>query len=116
MRANAAGYTPTPTPQGAQINAAVTPEDNGRAGVSTVRFWVGLLLLYLVWDWVVLRTKAKDIVNPGNIRTNVYNLFFIGIAAVIFINGFKVLLVKVAAWEIPGVSWVAERLLPLFQL
>lgn len=86
-------------------------------GATTLGFWVGLAILYILWDYVVLRnTKIKEIVNPGNIRANLYNIVLIGMSAVIFINGFKVFLVKVAAWELPGVSWLAKKLLPLFQL
>lgn len=86
------------------------------AGI-TLHFWLALAALYLVWDYFAVgNKKIREAVEPGNIRTNLYNLFAVGIAAVIFINGMKVLLVKVAAWEIPGLSWLAKKLVPLFQL
>ena len=60
--------------------------------------------------------RVSEVVEGHNIRTNLYNLVWVGIAAVIFLNGFKVLLVKLAAWNIPGVSWLAGQLVPLFQV
>lgn len=95
----------------------IPQEEKYGDGIKTLGFWIGLVILYIIWDFVVLgNKKIKDVIEPGNIRTNLYNLFMIGIAAVIFINGFKVVLVKVAAWEIPLFSWLANKLLPLFQL
>lgn len=86
-------------------------------GTLTLGFWVILLAAYVVWDLVVIRnTKLMDVVNPGNIRANLYNIFIIGLGAVVFINGMKVILVKVGALEWPVVSWIAKQFLPLFQL
>ena len=86
-------------------------------GTSVLYFWIGLAILYFIWDYFVLRNKRlKDTVSPENIRTNLYNLTVIGTAAVIFINGMKVLLVKLSTFEIPGITWIVRRLLPLFQL
>ena len=80
-------------------------------------FWLGLGVLYLVWDYFVLKNKKlNEVIEPANIRANLYNIVFIGFAAVIFVNGAKVLLVKVAALNIPGVSKLCQRLIPLFQL
>lgn len=88
-----------------------------KGGVSSLAFWLTLGLLYILWDFIVLRnTKINEIVKPSNIRANLYNIVLIGTASVIFINGFKVLLVKVGALKIPLVSTLADRLLPLFQL
>ena len=108
------GHKPSNRPvETIEQNAEVKPEN----GTSTLGFWLGLGILYILWDFVVLgNKKIKETINPGNIRTNLYNIILIGVAAVIFINGFKVLLVKLGALEIPGVSWLAKKLLPLFQL
>ena len=105
-----------PTPINNTINEVAAPIRAEIEGATTLGFWAGLIILYLIWDMVVLKTKAVKVVEPANIRTNLYNLFMIGIASVIFINGFKVVLVKLAAWNIPGLSWLSEKLLPLFQL
>jgi len=116
MRAHAVAPQPANKvphdPPVAQRNNAI----NDARPVTTLGFWVALLILYFLWDVIVLRSRLRDTVEPGNIRTNLYNIFMIGMAAVIFINGMKVLLVKVAAWHIPGVSWLAAKLVPLFQL
>lgn len=88
-----------------------------KAKKNAVWFWLGLGVLYLIWDYFVLKNKkVSEIVEPANIRTNLYNIVFIGFAAVIFINGMKVLLVKLAALKIPGISRLCQMLLPLFQL
>ena len=88
-----------------------------KGGISTLAFWLSLGLLYVIWDFIVLRnTKINEIVKPSNIRANLYNIVLIGTASVIFINGFKVFLVKVGALKIPLISPLADRLLPLFQL
>ena len=82
-----------------------------------VWFWLGLGVLYLIWDYFVLKNKKlNDVIEPANIRANLYNIVFIGFAAVIFVNGMKVLLVKLAAMNIPGISKLCQRLIPLFQL
>ncbi|MBT9145238.1 MAG: hypothetical protein DDT42_01108 [candidate division WS2 bacterium] len=83
----------------------------------TLGLWGGLLVIYIIWDFIVLGNKnLKEALSPGNIRANLYNLIVIGIASVIFINIVKVLVVKLAAWNIPGVSWLAEEITPLFEL
>ena len=84
---------------------------------SIIGIWTALLILYFAWDYFVLKNKKIDEnLDPANIRANLYNMTFIGLAAVLFINGFKVLLVKVGSFEIPIISKLAKRLLPLFQL
>lgn len=115
MRGNAADAGLALAPEPLESGAINQVKDNG--GYLTLGFWLTLLAIYLFWDVVVTRNRnLTEVIDAGNIRTNLYNLFFIGFAAVIFVNGFKVLLVKIAAWNIPGVSWVAEQILPFFQL
>lgn len=98
----------------------ITSEEVGEDQISrenAIWFWLGLGILYVVWDYFVLKQKTlADVIQPSNIRTNLYNIFFIGFAAIIFINGFKVLLVKMASFNIPILSKLSSRLLPLFQL
>lgn len=86
-------------------------------GTATLIFWLTLAGIYLFWDYFAIKNKTvSKIIEPANIRTNIYNLFVIGFAAVIFINGFKVILSKVGELNIPGVSWIARKIFPLFQL
>lgn len=113
MRAQANAYQ-TPVPAAGEIAPVANIVDVEVK--SPLNIWVAIVILYLLWDFLILRTKAKDVIEPSNIRTNLYNLFFIGVASLIFFNGFKVLLVKIAAWNIPGISWLAEKLLPLVQV
>ncbi len=112
--------------------AAIQPETNNVRPVSpapvngneqqvrdnfTLGLWGGLLVIYIIWDFVVLGNKNLErSLSATNIRTNLYNLVVIGIASVIFINITKVIIVKLAAWNIPGVSWLAEEITPLFEL
>ncbi len=76
-----------------------------------------MLVIYILWDYVVLGNKELEkTLSVSNIRTNIYNLVVIGIASVIFINIAKVIVVKLAAWNIPIISWLAEEVTPLFEL
>jgi len=104
-----------PTPQAGQ---ALPPDPaQKRTGTITLTFMLSILVVYLLWDVYVNRNKkVADVVDSKNISTNVYNIFAVGFAALIFFNLMKAFLVKVAAWRIPGLSWVAERALPLFQI
>ena len=98
---------------------SVTAEavEDDKAKNNSLYFWLGLGALYIIWDYFVLRNKTlSEAIEPANIRTNLYNIMFTGFAAVIFVNGMKVLLVKVVAFKIPVLSKLAQMLLPLFQL
>lgn len=75
------------------------------------------LVVLILWDFIVLKfKKVGDVVDSKNIRTNAYNIVFISFAAAIGINLFKILFVKLAAWNIPVISWVSKQLIPIFQL
>lgn len=89
--------------------------DAGRQ-VGSVWFWFVLFLLYLVWDYIYSKKTVMDSIKPANIRPNLHNLAVIGVGAVIFVNGFNVVLTKLAAFKIPGLSRVAGWFLPLFHL
>lgn len=118
-------YTPkivSPTGVGevdpAPVAKEVVQKNNKVKGeYSSLGFWGFLIVVFIGWGFIVAKNvKLRDAIQAGNIRANVYNLVVIGLGAVIFINGFKVLLVKVGALRIPLISPLAERLLPLFQL
>jgi len=118
MRGNVVVHEYAPVREG--VNQVGIPmdrdQDPARPRV-TLGFWLGLLAVYLIWDVIVQKNrKVGEVVDSKNIRTNLYNLVWVGFAAVIFLNGMKVLLVKLAAWNIPGLSWLAEKLVPLFQV
>ena len=98
-------------------------EDNEREPAYKKRGWtlttfiLAIFLLYLFWDWVILRNrKVSETISPSNIRTNTYNMLIITFAAVLGINLLKIIFVKLAAWDIPVISWVAEKFVVLFQL
>lgn len=82
----------------------------------SVWWWLTLIGLYFAWDYFQTRGRLSDAIKPANIRANWHNLVVIGIAAVIVINGFNILLTKLAAMRIPVVSRVAGAFLPLFNL
>ncbi len=108
-------------PETNNVQPASPPQANGNEQQVrdnfTLGLWGGLLVIYIIWDFIVLGNKnLKEALSPGNIRANLYNLLVIGVAAVIFINIGKVLVVKLAAWNIPGISWLAEEITPLFEL
>lgn len=86
------------------------------ASKHSVWFWVGMIGLYLFWDYIQTRQNIQKSLEPANIRANLHNLAVIGIGAVVVINGMNVLLTKLASMRIPGVSKVAGNLLPLFHL
>lgn len=86
------------------------------ASKHSVWFWLGLLGLYLLWDYIQTRRNIHEALEPKNIRANLHNLLIIGIGAVVVINGMNVLLTKLASMRIPGVSKLAGSLLPLFHL
>ena len=81
----------------------------------SIVFWVGLLVLYLFYDWLQ-NEKLESTLQPANIRANAHNLILVTIAAVIGVNGMNVLLTKLTAMQIPGLSKSAGSILPLFQL
>jgi len=87
-------------------------------GIILTSIWVNFLILYLVWDYFVNKNKKiQDVVDAGNVRTNVYNIVAITFAAVLGINGIKILLVKIGGWaESKNIRPLVDRLLPLFQL
>lgn len=98
------------------VAAPAAVYDKGR-GWTITSFLFAVTLLYLVWDWFVLKNKKiEDTISPSNIRANFYNILMITFAAVIGVNLFKVIFVKIAAWNIPVVSWIAEKFVVLFQL
>lgn len=110
----------TPKESVGDTAATATPKNGtvtyGR-GWTITTFLLAVAMLYLVWDWFVLKNKKiEETISPSNIRANLYNILMITFAAVIGINLFKVIFVKIAAWEIPGISWVAEKFVVLFQL
>ncbi|MBT9146164.1 MAG: hypothetical protein DDT42_02046 [candidate division WS2 bacterium] len=83
----------------------------------TLGLWGGLLVIYIIWDFIVLGNKSLEkSLSATNIRTNLYNLVVIGIASMLFLNIGKVIVVKLAAWNIPVISWLAEEITPLFEL
>ncbi len=117
MRAfNDAQTVPKVEPPAQKVDSA--QKDEGQFGRNvTLGFWGALAAIYIIWDYVVLGNRQlKETLAPSNIRANLYNLVVVGIAAVIFVNIGKVALVKLAAWNIPGISWLAEELTPLCEL
>lgn len=119
MRGNVLEERVNAIPQGPIVNANDIPQDptQKRTGGITLGFVLTILAAYLVWDVVVQKNKrVGDVVDSKNISTNVYNIFAVGFAALIFFNLMKAFLVKIAAWNIPVISWIAERALPLFQI
>ena len=98
-------------------NVGTVVKDNMSAAKNpgTIVFWVGMLIVYLLYDWLQ-NEKLKDTLEPHNIRANIHNLLVVTIAAVIGINGGNVLLTKLAAMQIPGASKGAGTILPLFHL
>lgn len=93
-------------------------EDNlvkGRAPGS-IAWWLVLVGIYFVFDYLMNRDKVFEAVQPRNIRANLWNLAIIGTACLIFVNGGNVLFTKLAAMKIPIVSRVAGAILPLFHL
>lgn len=102
-----------PTP----VAKEVVQNNKVKGEYSSLGFWGFLIVVFIGWGFIVAKNvKLRDAIQASNIRANVYNLVVIGLGAVIFINGFKVLLVKLGALKIPLISPLAERLLPLFQL
>jgi len=91
-------------------------ENMKAASKHSVWFWLGLLGLYFLWDYIQTRRNIQESLEPKNIRANLHNLVIIGIGAVLVINGMNVFLTKLASMKIPGVSKLAGNLLPLFHL
>lgn len=96
-------------------NIGQNTEAAAKAGGSII-WWVILFGVYLFWDYIQTREKVSDAVKPRNVRANIHNMAVIGFATIIFINGGNVLLTKLAAMRIPGISKGAACLLPLFHL
>jgi len=94
---------------------AEKPSENTKIGSKhSVWFWVGLLGLYFLWDYIQSRRGIQESLEPANIRANFHNLLVIGIGAVVTIKGMNVFLTKLASMKIPVVSRLAGILLPLF--
>lgn len=122
MRGNPANYRPQQFPAGATTAAGGLEVANNYVNAEetqpkiTLTFILSLLAVYFIWDIFIQKNKkVSDVIEPGNIRTNFYNLLAITLGVVIGVNLFKVLFVKLAALEIPGLSWLAKRALPLLQ-
>ena len=129
MRGNSDnGINPTAPP-----DAVTSPQPKaataGDQGTSTIQqnmqgaktpgsawFWLGLVVLYFVWDYFQNKKGIKESLEPRNIRANAHNIILITLAAVIGLNGTYVLLAKLASMSIPGVSKAAGTLLPLFSV
>jgi len=94
---------------------SVASANMSAAKTYSIAFWVGLLVVYLAYDWLQ-NEKLKNTLEPANIRANAHNLILVTLAAVIGINGMNVLLTKLTAMRIPGLSKGAGSILPLFHL
>jgi hypothetical protein len=82
----------------------------------SIVWWMVMLAVYLGWDYFSNREKLREAIQPANIRTNWYNIIWATVAVVLGINFFNILLTKLAALRIPGISKAAGTLLPLFHL
>ncbi len=106
-----------PVQEGAPGADKISQKEKRVNGNAVLGLWGGLLVIYILWDYVVLGNKELEkTLSVSNIRTNLYNLVVIGFASIIFINIAKVIVVKLAAWNIPIISWLAEEITPLFEL
>jgi uncharacterized protein YacL len=61
-----------------------------------------VFVLYLVWAFASKHQKVQESLKPSNIEVNLYNLLIIWLAVVVSVPLSKVLLVKLAAWHVPG--------------
>jgi len=82
----------------------------------SIAWWLVLVGVYFVFDYLMNRDKVFEAVQPRNIRANLWNLAIIGTACLIFVNGGNVLFTKLSAMRIPIISRVAGAILPLFHL
>ena len=97
--------------QASGSNSALKAQFAGQVGGSTTgAVWILLLLAgaWFVWSVIVHHTRVGERLNVANIAPSLHNWLHIGLLAATFIVVMKIAWTKLAAWKVPGASWVAQ--------
>lgn len=87
----------------------VQPSGGSDAAISLTPWLLAVfVILYLVWAAVEQHERIKEAVSPSNIALNVRNIVVIAFTAILGIVWLKLLVGRLASWQVPGSGTLAQ--------